>query len=124
LAELQQETRISVHRAADIADEHERTHLHLVAPALELDGNAAVLHALPERPAVVDEISGAGFLLAAGLTRSEPPVHAGDQTPRLGDLIRSKLGEVLLLQHLARAENDDVLGKRVEILLVFARLVF
>ncbi len=46
--ELEQEAGIAIHRTADVADQHQWAHLHLVAPTAKLDRDAAVLHAVPQ----------------------------------------------------------------------------
>ena len=45
-------------------------------------------------------------------------VIAVDDPPRFGDLLRRELGEVLLPQHFAGAEDDHIFRQRIEILLV------
>ncbi len=44
--ELQQEARVAVHRAGDVADQDQRTHPFLATPVFELDRNPGVLEVI------------------------------------------------------------------------------
>src|SRR5215204_863283 len=122
--EAQQQARIAVHRAGNVADHDEGPGANLSFLTAQLERNAAVAQRAAQRGPRIDELAVFGAYSAPRLAGAEPPGESLDDAACLGDLVSCALGEILAAQRLPRAEEHDIVRGGLELLLVRSGMVF
>ena len=111
--EAEEDAGVGLHRAAHVAQRHQRPRLGLAPAAGQPDRLAAVAEAAAEGRPQVEPGAVLGRHLATGAAPLEVEDAAVDQRPHLPRLGRGQRGEILAPQRLPRAEGEAALDPRL-----------
>src|SRR5919205_3162014 len=107
MEEVNEETGVAVHGAADVTEQDELTAFQLGSAPREIDQLASVSHAPSHRSSYIQTFATAGGASTQGAPASDGPAHLGEEAPGVGELSRGEQREVPLPENLPGAVDAD-----------------